>query len=171
MRRNSPRATVPTKGARLALALLAAGWLLPMLANAPQAAALRFQIGDWVTECRAAGCSITGLFQQTNLDGRRGSFALVIMMPSRQLAVVGDPFPVRARLQINKNNPAECVGVRYCIFSSRAARRLIDEMGIESLVLADVYTVRGVFHSSLSTIAYQATLAKLQAEGYAVPAS
>ncbi len=151
---------------RHAFALLVAGWLLPMLAHAPQAAPLHFQIGDWVTECRASGCSITGLFQQTNLDSRRGSFALVIMLPSRQLAVVGDPFPVRARLQINMNNPAECVGIRYCIFPSREARRLIGEMAIESSVLVDVYTVKGVFHSILSTIAFQASLAKLQAEGY-----
>jgi hypothetical protein len=161
----------PRKGTRLALALLLTGWVLPMLANASQAAALHFRIGNWVTECGTAGCSVTGLFQQTNLDDRRGSFALVIMLRSRQLAVVGNPLPIRARLQIDKNNPAECIGIRYCVFPYDAARHLIRELGDGSLVLVDVYTVKDVFRSSLSTIGYQASLAKLQAEGYDIPAS
>src|SRR5579875_172041 len=53
----------------------------------------------------------------------------------------------------------------------RARRRAIDELGAGSLVLIDVYTAKDVFHSSLSAFGYQASLAKLQAEGYAVPTS
>jgi hypothetical protein len=153
----------------LALALLAT--VLPARAKAPAAAALRFRVGDWVTECGTAGCSITGLFQQTNLDGRRGAFALVVMLGSRQLAVVGEPHPIRVRLQIDANNPAACVGARYCIFPGAAARRAIKELGAGSLVLIDVHTGKDVFRSSLSTKGYQASLAKLQAEGYKVPAA
>ncbi|GEM_PF-1154220 len=161
-------------GRRIAAGLLAAGLLLPAMTEAPRAATFRFRIGDWVTECQGsgiAGCSITGLFEQSNLDGRSGSFALVVMIGSRQLAVVGTPRPLRARLQIDKNNPAACAGARYCIFPGRAARRAIDELGAGSLVLIDVYTAKDVFHSSLSAFGYQASLAKLQAEGYAVPTS
>jgi hypothetical protein len=160
------------KARRLRIGLLVAGTVLPAIANAPRAAAFQFRVDDWVTECRTpVDCSVTGLFQQTNLDGRRGSFALVIMLRSRQLAVVGQPFPLRARLQIDGNNPVECAGTRYCIFPSRASRRAIGELSTGSLVLVDVYTVKDVFRSSLSTIGYQDSLAKLRAEGYAVPAS
>jgi hypothetical protein len=156
---------------RLISALFAAGLAAAAIANTPHAATLRFRVDDWITECRSAGdCSITGLFQQMNLDGRRGSFALVIMLESRQLAVVGQPFPIRARLQIDGNNPAECAGTRYCIFPGRQSRRAIGELATGSLVLVDVYTVKDVFRSSLSTIGYQNSLAKLRAEGYAVPA-
>lgn len=153
-------------------ALAAAGLAVSAIADTPSAAALRFRVGDWVTECRtSADCSVTGLFQQTNLDGRRGSFAVVIMLGSRQLAVVGAPYPIRAKLQIDKNDPAECVGARYCIFPSGEARRAIGELGAGSLVLIDVYTAGGVFRSSLSTIGYQSSLAELQADGYTIPAS
>ncbi|HZU89446.1 MAG TPA: hypothetical protein VE993_09330 [Stellaceae bacterium] len=170
--RNGPGKPPRRPARRLGIALFVVGAALPAIAGAPRAAAFQFRAGDWVTECRTpADCSITGLFQQTNMDGRRGSFALVIMVQSGQLAVVGQPFPVRARLQIDRNNPAECVGTRYCIFSRREARRAIDELSTGSLVLVDVYTVRNVFRSSLSTIGYQDSLAKLRAEGYAVPAS
>ena len=153
----------------LALALL--GMVLPASAKVPHAAVLRFRVDDWITECGTAGCSITGLFQQTNLDGRRGAFALVVMLGSRQLAVVGEPYPIRARLQIDANNPTACVGTRYCIFPGYEAGRAIRELGAGSLVLIDVYTGKDVFRSSLSTKGYQASLAKLQAEGYKVPAT
>lgn len=149
------------------LALILAGLMLPGVAHAE---GLRFRIGDWVTECGTAGCSITGLFQQTNLDGRRGTFALVILLGSHQLAIVGDPYPIRARLQIDANNPTACVGGRYCIFTGSEADRAIQELGAGSLVLIDVHTRRGVFRASLSTRGYEASLAKLQAEGYRVPA-
>lgn len=152
------------------LALVLAGLVLPAGATAPQAAGLRFRVDDWVTECAAAGCSITGLFQQTNLDGRRGAFALVVMLGSRQLAVVGDPYPLRARLQIDANNPTACAGSRYCIFPGYEANRAIKELRDGSLILIDVYTTKDVFRLSLSTRDYQASLAKLQAEGYKVPA-
>lgn len=152
------------------LALALTSVVLPAGAREPPAASLRFRVGDWVTECGSAGCSITGLFQQTNLNGRRGAFALVIMLGSGQLAVVGDPHPLRARLQIDANNPAACVGTRYCIFPGAQAGRAIRELGAGSLVLIDVYTREEVFRASVSTRGYRACLAKLQAEGYRVPA-
>jgi hypothetical protein len=157
---------------QLTSALSVVGLAVSAVANTPHAAALRFRVDDWITECRTTvDCSVTGLFQQTNLDGRRGSFALVIMLGSHRLAVVGAPYPIRARLQIDKNDPVECAGTRYCIFPGREARRAIGELGSGSLVLVDVYTSKDVFHSSLSAIGYQASLTELQAEGYAVPAS
>ncbi|HJU20809.1 MAG TPA: hypothetical protein VJ770_30540 [Stellaceae bacterium] len=167
--RRSPRGRRVRRGWRLAFGLFVLALIVSATA-APRTSSLRFRTDDWVTECGASGCSITGLFQQTNLNGRRGSFALVILLGSRQLAVVGEPYPIRARVQIDKNNPAECTGPRYCIFPSREARRAISELGAGSLVLVDVYTGKDLFRSSLSTRGYQASLAELQAAGYAVPA-
>lgn len=154
----------------LRLALILASLVLPGAAGAAHAEELKFRIGDWVTECGAAGCSITGLFQQTNLNGRRGAFALVVLLGSRQLAVVGDPHPTRARLQIDANNPTACTGTRYCIFSGPEAGQAIRELASGSLVLLDVQTRQDVFRASLSTKGYQASLAELEAEGYRIPA-
>lgn len=159
------------EGWRPISALAATGLVLAAGTAAPRAAELRFRVDDWITECGIAGCSITGLFQQTNLDGRRGAFALVIMLPSRQLAVVGQPHPIRARLRIDTNAAAACVGARYCVFPGSEAVRAIGELGAGSLILLDVHTDKAVFRSSLSTKGYRASLAKLEAEGYDVPAS
>lgn len=152
------------------LAVILAGLALPGAAGKAQAEGLRFRIGDWITECGAAGCSITGLFQQTNLNGRRGAFALVILLGRPQLAVVGSPYPDHAKLQIDANNPIACAGSRYCIFPGSETGRAIAELGTGSLILLDVRTHRDVFRASLSTRGYQASLAKLEAEGYRIPA-
>lgn len=159
------------RGRRPVCVLAAAGLILAAGTAAPRAAAFHFRVGDWITECAAAGCSITGLFQQTNMDGKRGAFALVIMLPSRQLAVVGQPHPLRARLRIDTDDPVVCRGVRYCIFPGGEAVRAIGELGSGSLVLVDVYTGKAVFRSSLSTAGYRDSLAELEARGYAVPGS
>jgi hypothetical protein len=57
-----------------------------------------FRSDEWITECDAGRgidtpeCSITVRFWQTQGD-QKGSFALVVMLQTGNLGIVGDPFP------------------------------------------------------------------------------
>lgn len=130
----------------------------------------KFQADEWVTECEpAAGsgadCSITAPFWDEQ-DGHKGSFALVVMLQAGDVAVVGQPFPVRAVLRVDKNPAIECRQSRYCLFAGADGRAFIKELAAGSLILVDVFTGSAGFHFSLTPTGYRAGLAKIGAWGY-----
>jgi hypothetical protein len=135
---------------------------------------LRFRADEWVTECgvgpgsRAADCSITVPFWQTGDDGK-GSFALVVMLETGNVGIVGQPFPVRAVLRVDKNPPIECRTPRYCIFPTTQSLAAVKELGVASLVLIDVFTTKSHFVFSLTPKGYQAGVAQIRAWGYQLP--
>jgi len=68
----------------------------------------QYRADEWITECdpgpstSAADCSITVPFWETRGDPS-GSFALVVMLQTGNIGIVGQPFPVRAVLRVDKN--------------------------------------------------------------------
>lgn len=142
--------------------------------SATAAAALKFRADEWITECagragRAGDCSITVPFWQAGYHGR-SSFALVVMLETGNVGIVGQPYPLRAVLRVDKNPAAECRQVRYCIFPAPQALAIIKELETGSLILIDVFTARGEFSFSLTPKGYQAGIAQVRAWGVDVPA-
>jgi hypothetical protein len=135
------------------------------------AAGQKFRADEWVTECDAGpgmgapDCSITVPFWQTRGDPR-GSFALVVMLQTGNIGIVGQPFPIRAVLRVDKNPPIECRQARYCVFPSIQALGILKQLKIGSLVLIDVYTEKGEFSFSLTPKGFQAGMAQIRAWGY-----
>ena len=131
----------------------------------------KFRADEWVTECDsgpgigAPDCSITVPFWQTR-GGPRGSFALVVMLQTGNMGIVGEPFPTRAVLRIDKNPPIECREARYCVFPSMQALAALKQLKVGSLVLIDVYTEKGDFSFSLTPKGFQAGMAQIRAWGY-----
>ena len=113
----------------------------------------------------APDCSITVPFWQAQGD-RGGSFALVVMLQTGNIGIVGQPFPVKAVLRVDKNPPIECRQTRYCIFPSAQAFAVANQLKVGSLILIDVVTAKGTFSFSLTPKGYQAGMAKIQAWGY-----
>jgi len=156
------------KRSGLALAMLAG---VALFGAAPGLGAeQRYQADDWVAECSGppgsgALCSITVPFWQTVADGR-GSFALVLMLQTGDVGLVGTPVPVRAVLRVGKNPEAVCRGERYCIFPAAQSLALRRELDDASLILIDVFTAKIRFSFSLSTAGYRAVLAQIRAWGY-----
>ena len=148
-------------------------WLLGMTAFAvahPTAAAeQRFQSDEWITECNngpgAPDCSITVAFWRGQQE-RDGSFALVVMLQTGNIGIVGQPLPLRAVLRVDKNPPVECRQTRYCVFPSAQAFAVLKELNDASLILVDVFTAKGVFNFSLTPKGYQAGIAQVRAWGY-----
>jgi hypothetical protein len=162
----APRTPIPARA--VARLVLAVGLHFGV---ATASATQRFQADEWITECDQAGrgvaadCSITVPFWQAQ-RGQKGSFALVVMLPSGNLGIVGQPYPTRAVLRVDKNPAIECRQTRYCIFPPAGAAAAIGEMGTGSLILIDVYTARGEFSFSLTPKGYQAGIAQIRAWGY-----
>ena len=135
------------------------------------AAVQKFRADEWVTECEPApyagpgNCSITVPFWQGRHD-ERGSFALVIMLQTGNIGIVGQPFPTRAILRVDKNPPIECTQMRYCIFPSVQALSIVHQLEAGSLILVDVYTHKGIFKFSLTPKGFQAGIAQIRAWGY-----
>ena len=131
----------------------------------------KFRADEWVTECDsspgtgAPDCSITVPFWQTR-GAPRGSFALVVMLQTGNMGIVGEPLPTRAVLRIDKNPPIECREARYCVFPSIQALAALRQLKIASLVLIDVYTEKGQFSFSLTPKGFQAGMAQIRAWGY-----
>lgn len=131
----------------------------------------KFQADEWVTECDsgpgmgAPDCSVTVPFWQTR-GAPKGSFALVVMLQTGNMGIVGEPFPTRAVLRIDKNPPIECREARYCVFPSMQALAALKQLKIGSLVLIDVYTERAQFSFSLTPKGFQAGMAQIRAWGY-----
>ncbi|MGH7047638.1 MAG: hypothetical protein ACREE2_14750 [Stellaceae bacterium] len=133
-------------------------------------AVLKFRADDWITECdgspgHGGSCSITVPFWQTSNAGK-GSFALVVMLRTGEVGIVGQPFPLRAVLRVDKNLPIECRQARYCIFPPDAARAFVAQLERGSLVFVDVFTARSQFHFSLTPKGYQAGIAQIEAWGF-----
>jgi hypothetical protein len=148
------------------LTLSAQVFLLP-----PATGKQEFRSDAWVTECEAGSgngapnCSITVPFWQDRGD-RDGSFALVVMLQTGNIGIVGQPFPVKAVLRVDKNPPIECSQTRYCIFPSAQAFAVANQLKVGSLILIDVVTAMGTFSFSLTPKGYQAGMAKIRAWGY-----
>lgn len=141
----------------------------PGLASA--AAGQKFQADEWITECDAGpgtgdpDCSITIPFWQTKGEPR-GSFALVVMLQTGNIGIVGQPAPVRATLRVDKNPQIECRQMQYCIFPSLEALAVLKQLKVGSLILIDVFTAKGTFSFSLTPKGYQAGIAQIHAWGY-----
>jgi hypothetical protein len=135
------------------------------------AAAQQYRADEWITECEAGpnlrppDCAITVPFWQTP-GNATGSFALVIMLQTGNIGIVGQPFPVRAVLRVDKNPPIECRQPRYCIFPSVQAFGLLKQLKVGSLILVDVYTTDGTFNFSLTPKGFQAGISQIRAWGY-----
>jgi hypothetical protein len=131
----------------------------------------QYRADEWITECDPApstgapDCSITVPFWQTRGDPS-GSFALVVMLQTGNIGIVGQPFPIRAVLRVDKNPPIECSQPRYCMFSSSQALSVLRQFKVGSLILIDVFTDRGAFNFSLTPKGYQAGIAQIRAWGY-----
>jgi len=131
----------------------------------------KFRADEWITECDAGpgrgspGCSVTVPFWQTR-GNPRGSFALVVMLQTGNIGIVGQPFPVRAVLRVDKNPPIECRQPRYCVFPSTQALTVLRQLEVGSLILIDVFTEKGTFYFSLTPKGYQAGIAQMRAWGY-----
>jgi hypothetical protein len=130
---------------------------------APSTAAEKFQADEWHAECQTeesgGDCSIIGRFQPYRHDG---SFALALDLRSGVLAIVGDPPPLAATLQIGRNQKIRCVGPRYCLFPLDASAAAARQLATGSIALIDVETSSGVHYASLSTKGYRAALAKVR---------
>jgi hypothetical protein len=152
-----------------AILLLASCAQTPAFAQAAEGQ--KFRADEWITECDAgpsAGtpdCSITVPFWQT-WGEPRGSFALVIMLQTGNMGIVGQPVPVRAVLRVDKNPPIECRQPRYCVFPNIQALAVLRQLKVGSLILIDVFTEKGVFNFSLTPKGYQAGMAQIRAWGY-----
>jgi hypothetical protein len=150
---------------------LAAAFAALLLAAAP-AAAERYQSGEWLTVCEPgpgpSGCSITVPFGGVQ-NGRKGFFALVVVLDSGNVGIVGRPYPVRAVLRIDGDPPIECREWRYCLFPRDQSLRTIEELDHGSLILIDVFTATGSFKFSLTPRGYQAGIAEIRAWGYRLP--
>jgi hypothetical protein len=154
--------------------LFAAGLLGAPLVAVAAAAVERYRSDDWITVCEpgaapgTAICSLTVPFGGIQ-DGKRGAFALVAALDSGTIGIVGQPFPVRAMLRIDKAPPIECREWRYCLFSQDQSLAAIKELEVGSLLLIDVHTARAAFRFSLTARGYRAGIAQIRAWGYRLP--
>ena len=151
--------------------ILAVGLAVWLWGSGSAFAIQSFRAGDWVAECRgnprvgAAECSVTVPFWQNGYRGK-GSFALVVMVQTGDIGVVGQPMPVKAVLRIDKNPAIECREARYCVFPPMQSIAVVRELQSASLILIDVATAQSQFHFSLSPKGYQAAMAQIRAWGY-----
>ena len=133
------------------------------------AAGQKYQSGDWITECETGGgvpeCSLMVPFSKTE-NGQRGAFALAVMMSTGDIAIVGQPVPVRAVLRIGNNPPIECRETQYCLFPREQSIAAIGQLSSTSVILVDVLTAKASFKFSLTTRGYQAGLAQIRAWRY-----
>lgn len=148
-------------------ALLAAACLFPLLHPAFGATAEQFLADGWRTQCEGrapgTGCSVIVPFQSYDQDG---SFALVFDMQSGVMAIVGQPKPLAATVEVDAHPSIRCSGPRYCLFGPRDSAAAARQLAVGSIALIDVATRRGVFHASLSAQGYRASLAKIRAWSY-----
>jgi hypothetical protein len=142
--------------------LLAAVIALTSHAVARAGAAEQYQADEWHAECETASggdCSIIGKFRSYRNDG---SFALALDLRSGVLAVVGEPPPFAATVQIDRNPKIRCTGPRYCLFGLDDSAAAARQLALGSVALIDVETEKGTLRSSLSTKGYRAALAKVR---------
>jgi hypothetical protein len=151
---------------RRILALALAG---QFVAGVALAAGQKYQSGDWITECETGGgspeCSLTVPFSRTEGD-QRGAFALAVLVSTGDIAIVGQPAPIRAVLHIGNNPPIECREAQYCLFPRGQSLAAIGQLSTAPVILVDVLTAKASFKFSLTTRGYQAGLAQIRAWGY-----
>jgi hypothetical protein len=137
---------------------------------APAAGEQTFRSDEWITECSigTSDCSITVPFWQRQGD-RGGSFALVVMLQTGNIGIVGQPLPIKAVLRVDKNPPIECRETPYCIFPSAQAIAAVKQLNVGSLILIDVFTAKATFTFSLTAKGYRAGIAQIRAWGYRLP--
>jgi hypothetical protein len=99
-------------------------------------------------------------------NGQKGAFALAVMVSTGDIAVVGQPVPVRAVLRIGSNPPIECRETQYCLFPREQSISAIGQLSSASVILVDVLTAKASFKFSLTTRGFQAGLAQVRAWGY-----
>lgn len=134
----------------------------------------RYQSDDWIAVCETAPgsgapeCSITVPFGGIQ-NGAKGAFALLVVLDSGSIGIVGRPFPVHADLRVDGNRPIECRQPRYCLFPPEESLAAIKELDEGSLILIDISTARASFHFSLTPRGYQAGIAEIRAWGYRLP--
>jgi hypothetical protein len=177
-RRHSPiskrRHGVGGPGRRVWIRRLVAGLFSELLIVSASPAAEKYRSDDWVTVCEPApgshssGCSLTVPVEGVQ-HGIRGAFALVVVLDSGMIGIVGEPYPVRAVLRIDNDPPIECREWRYCLFPPDQSLDAIKELAAASLILIDVQTARATFRFSLTPRGYQAGIAQIRAWGYRVP--
>jgi len=164
---------VPAAGSRLRRHRL---WLLLAFSLAGQfavgtaePASQKYQSGDWITECETEGgapdCSLMVRFSKAE-NGQKGAFALAVMVSTGDIAIVGQPVPVRAVLRIGNNLPIGCRETQYCLFPREQSIAAIGQISSASVILVDVLTAKASFKFSLTTRGYQAGLAQVRAWGY-----
>src|SRR3954453_10578752 len=138
-----------------------------MARAAPSTAAEQFQADEWRAECEGAApgadCSIIVKFRPYRNDG---SFALALDLRSGMLGIVGEPPPLAATLQIDRNPKIRCSGPRYCLFALDDSAAAARQLAAGSVALIDVETEKGILRSSLGTKGYRATLAKVRSWSY-----
>ena len=151
------------------LPLVISAWAIAVTAAAEEQ---KFQSDEWVTECDTAtgapDCSITVPFWQGERQ-RDGAFALVVMLQTGNIGIIGQPSPTRAVLRVGKNPPIECRQARYCIFPSGQALAVLRQLKDASVMLVDVFTTKGTFSFNLTPKGYQAGIAKIRSWGYRLP--
>jgi invasion protein IalB len=142
-----------------------------MLSVSAAAGEQKYRADEWITECdtdrgmHTPDCSITVPFWQTRGE-QKGSFALVVMLQTGNIGIVGEPFPVKAMLRVDRNPPIECRQTRYCVFPSGPALAVVKQLKVGSLILIDVITQNTTFSFSLTPKGYQAGIAQIRAWGY-----
>ncbi len=129
---------------------------------APSPAAEQFQADEWRAECEGAvpgtDCSIIVKFRPMRGEG---SFALALNLRSGVIAIVGDPPPLAATLQIDDFPKIRCSGPQYCLFPIADSAAAAAQLAFGAVALVDVETKNGVLHSSLSMQGYRIALAKI----------
>lgn len=155
----------------LGLLVVALLWGQPIAAVAA-AAAQKYRSDAWITVCEpmpgTPKCSIAVPFGDVQ-NGAAGSFALVVVVDTGDIGIIGRPFPVRAVLRIDRDQPIECSEWRYCLFPRDQSLTAIKELEVGSVILIDVFTTRATFRFSLTARGYQAGIAQIRAWGYRLP--
>src|SRR5258708_35219226 len=119
----------------------------------------KYRADEWITECDpgpstgTSDCSITVPFWQTRGDPS-GSFALVVMLQTGNIGIVGQPFPVRAVLRVDKNPPIECRQTPYCDFPSAQAIAAVRQLKGGALIFIDVITGKAMVSFRLTRNGY-----------------
>ena len=157
----------PGGGRWRTLLLAGAASALILQPVAPGSGAERFQADEWRAECAGGApgteCSIIVPFRSHIGDG---SFALVLDVASGVVAIVGEPPPLAATLQVDKNPAVRCSGPRHCLFALGDSAAAARQLASGSIALISVVTKKGAFDSSLSAKGFRTTLAKIKAWRY-----
>lgn len=130
-------------------------------------AGFEFKSDEWITDCavekRSGDCSIIGVFRGTGKAGTKGSFSIAVDLQSEVVAVVGEPFPIKATIRIDKHPPIQCVGERYCLMSISDSQTLIDSLQSGNIILLDVFTAKDTFLLSMTAQGFRAGFDKIRA--------